>query len=376
VDIPVATPLEEYGRRKRDRELTAKARERTHVYLGNIKVAIFVGAVIYSGVMLPNVSSRVLGAAAIVFIAFSIWHEVVMRALARAQAAVAHYAAGEARINDDWMQLAPSGELFRDSDHAYADDLDLFGPGSLFQLLSGARTPMGEQRLADWLLHPSPVAQVRERQSRVAALRTRIDLRERIAVINAGKRRLLHADQLIGWAEQRSSLPPVRIVIVLMALLFAAAFANYIYGGRGIFLGIVPVINLAILGWLGKRGNAVVDTLAGATESSALELIANVIKQVEQEPFTEPELIAISRRLAQADPSTLVSARIARLARISDWADSRHNVFLRLSEIPLLFTLQVAYAAEAWRARYGAQVRDWIDAVGEMEALLSLAAYS
>jgi hypothetical protein len=33
---------------------------------------------------------------------------------------------------------------FRDADHPYADDLDLFGPGSLFQLLSLCRTPMGE----------------------------------------------------------------------------------------------------------------------------------------------------------------------------------------------------------------------------------------
>ena len=39
----------------------------------------------------------------------------------------------------------------------------------------------------------------------------------------------------------------------------------------------------------------------------------------------------------------------SRLARISDWADSRHNAFLRLAEIPLLVTLQVAYAAESWR---------------------------
>ncbi|MEP6782998.1 MAG: mismatch repair protein, partial [Acidobacteriota bacterium] len=300
----------------------------------------------------------------------------VMRALVRARAAVTYYADGEARIEDRWMRDEPSGERFRDRDHPYADDLDVFGPRSLFQLLSSARTPMGEERLAGWLLRPSPIAAVHERQSRVAALRERLDLRERIAVVNAGRRRALHTERLIEWAEQRSSLPPMRLVVVVMALLFVAAFANYMYGGRGIFLVIVPVINLALLGWLGKRGNAVVESLAGATESAALELIANVIAQIEREPFSEPELIAIASRLKRDDPSSPVSKRIARLARSSDWADSRHNVFLRLSEIPLLFTLHLAYAAESWRARNGSHVRDWIDAVGEMEALLSLAAYS
>src|SRR5204863_210967 len=142
-------------------------------------------------------------------------------------------------------------------------------------------------------------------------LRGRIDLRERIAVVNAGRRRALHTDRLIAWSEQPSSLPPLRIVTIVMALLFLAAFANYMYGGRGIFLVIVPVLNLALLGWLGKRGNAIVDTLAGSTESAALELIANVIKEIEHEPFTERELIAISSRLTRDDPSLPVSKRIA-----------------------------------------------------------------
>ena len=78
---------------------------------------------------------------------------------------------------------------------------------------------------------------------------------------------------------------------------------------------------------------------------------SNVIREIEVETFEEPALVALARRL-KGDASTPAASRgIARLARISDWADSRHNVFLRLSEIPLLFTLQLAYAAESWRRR-------------------------
>jgi hypothetical protein len=234
---------------------------------------------------------------------------------------------------------------------------------------------MGEERLAGWLLRASPASEIRERQSRIAALRGRIDLRERISVVNAGKRRSIQAAHLIEWSEQPASLPPIRLVIVAMALLFAAAVANYMNGGSGSSVAIVPILNLVFIAWLGKRSNALVESLSTATESAALDLIADVIKEIERETFTEPELTALAARL-RGESSSLVSKRIARLARISDWADSRHNVFLRLSEIPILFTLQVAYAAESWRLRYGTQMRDWVDAVGEMEALLSLASYS
>ena len=369
-------PLDEYAARKRDREATAAARERTHIYLGNAKVAIFIVTLIYTAARLGSLSSRYFEIAAVLFVALSIWHEVVMRALTRAQAAVAYYADGEARIQDRWMRDEPSGDRFRGSDHPYADDLDVFGPRSLFQLLSSCRTPMGEARLAGWLLHSSPPVDVRERQLRIAALRDRIDLRERIAVVNAGRRRSIHADRLIAWSEAPSSLPSIRIVIVGLALAFIAALAIYANGGPGIYTGIVLVVNLAVLGWFAKRANAIIESLASSTESAAIDLISNVIKAIEGETFTSAELVALSRRLTGDQPSLLVSRRIARLARISDWADSRHNVFLRLSEIPLLFTLQVAYAAESWRKRHGRQLRDWVDAVGEMEALLSLAGYS
>jgi hypothetical protein len=370
-------PLDEYAARQRDRETAAKERERTHIHLGNAKVAIFIAGVIYGGYALGNdPSAAVFGIGAALFVALSIWHEVVMRALARAQAAVAYYADGIARIGDRWMRDTPSGERFRDRNHPYADDLDVFGPGSLFQLLSLCRTPMGEERLAGWLLKAAAIPEIRERQSRVAALRPRLDLRERIAVVNAGRKRSIHADRLIEWAEQPSSLPPARPVVVAMALAFIAALTVYMRGGPGIFLGIVPVVNLLMLGWLGKRANAIAESLSASTESAALELLSNVIKEIEAESFDEPALIALARRLRADAAAPSASSGIARLARISDWADSRHNVFLRLSEIPLLFTLQLAYAAESWRARHGREIRGWVDAVGEMEALLSLAGYS
>ena len=370
-------PLEEYALRQRDREAAAQTRERTHVHLGNAKVAIFIAAVIYGGYAIgANPSPIVFGIGAAVFIALSIWHEMVMRALARAQAAVTYYADGIARIEDRWMRETPSGEQFRDRNHPYADDLDVFGPGSLFQLLSSCRTPMGEERLAGWLLRPSAIPDIRERQARVAALRARIDLRERIAVVNAGRKRSMHAERLIAWAEQPASMPPLRWLVAALAVVFVATLTWYLKGGPGIFVAIVAVINVVMLVWLGKRADAIAERLASATESAALDLLANVVREIEHEPFDAPSLAALADRLTGGGDSRAASAGIARLARISDWADSRHNAFLKFSEIPLLFTLQLAYAAESWRATYGQRLRNWVDAVGEMEALLSIAGYS
>ena len=324
------TPLEEYERRRRAREGDVRGRERVHVRLGNAKVAIFAGTLIYWAWTLGgSAQSWVYIAAVSAFIALSVWQEVVMRAMARANAAVAYYRDGAARIEDRWMRDEPAGSQFRDPDHPYADDLDVFGPRSLFQLLSLCRTPMGEARLAGWLLQAASIPAIRERQARVAALRPHLDLRERIAVVNAANRRRMHPEQLIAWAETQPSLPPLRPLVVALALLFVAAFVVFLNGGSGWWVVGVAAVNGVMLAALFKRAHPIAEGLAAATQSAGLELLSNVIHAIEREPFDEPALTALAARL-KGDSGHAASRGIARLARVSDWADSLHNAYVRL----------------------------------------------
>ncbi len=372
-------PLETYRARAAERQLAAAAKDRMHVRLGNAKVAIVIATMIYWAVTVqsgPN--SVLLGAAAVAFVALLVWHEVVIRALARAQAAVQFYADGMARVEDRWIGKGQASVRFRDVEHPYSDDLDVFGEGSLYDLIAGARTPMGEERLAAWLSVPAPPPVIRQRQARVVALRSQIDLRERLATVNAaaGGRRLV-PDRLIEWAETPPTLPrAARPLAALLAVAFAAAVVNILYGGRALPLILLALANLGMLWWLMKPATAVVEGLSSATMSAGVDLLARVVAEIERADFEDAEMVALVARLKGANPGESASRGLARLARVSDWVDSRHNAFTRLVEIPALFTLQVAFYAAAWRARDGARLRDWVDAVGELEALLSLAGYA
>ncbi len=373
------SPLEEYAQRLTARQQAAAARERTHVRLGNAKVAVLVGTMVYWAVTVqgsPN--SLLLGAAAVAFVALLVWHELVIRALARAQAAVQFYTDGMARVEDRWIGKGQASARFRDADHPYGDDLDVFGEGSLFELISSARTPVGEQHLATWLSAPAAPAEIRQRQARVMALRPQIDLRERIATVNAasGGRRLL-PERLIEWAETPATLPrAARLLAVGLSLAFAAGVVNVAYGGAAWPLVPVTLVNLGILWWLMKPATAVVEGLSSAAMSAGLDLLARVVAEIEGATFEDPELVALVARLKGASPGEAASRGLARLARVSDWVDSRHNAFARLLEIPALFTIRIGLSAEAWKARDGARLRDWVDVVAEVEALLSLAGYS
>src|SRR5262249_16943943 len=51
-------------------------------------------------------------------------------------------------------------------------------------------------------------------------------------------------------------------------------------------------------------------------------------------------------------------------------------MFVRLFDVPLMYSVHVALIAERWRLAHGPHVKEWLQAAGEIEALLSLASYS
>ena len=82
-------------------------------------------------------------------------HDEILRGRDMADRGIAFYERGLARLEDRWAGGGEQGERFRDDSHVYANDLDLFGRGSLFELLSLARTRTGEETLARWLTSPA-----------------------------------------------------------------------------------------------------------------------------------------------------------------------------------------------------------------------------
>lgn len=319
-------------------------------------------------------SSYWVVAAIAAYVAAAIVHGRVIRARTLAERIGDFYHKGIARIEDRWAGSGQTGERFRDPKHVYADDLDLFGRGSLFELLSTCKTPMGESRLAQWLLSPSNVPSIIDRHNMVAELREKVDLRERIAVIGEDLRPRLDSAKLVQWAESETVLTQAAFRPIAIALALAAsAAAIYYLATRMVWpLLAILIVELFIWRWLQKSAVMAVSTLFCNAEG--LILFSEVLEQIENEQFAGLQLRGLSDTLkADAHPA---SGAIRRLARIVYWIDGRESLLGRLLDLPLLYTIQLGFAAEAWQRKYGAKARAWVDAAGEMEALLSISAYA
>ncbi len=368
-------PSDEYVRRRNDRQARVAHYETIHIRLGYVRLFLAVVAVAlgWASFHTHSISAWWLVAPVVAFAGVAWYHSRILRGRELAERAVAFYEKALARVEDRWTGSGETGDRFDDSHHVYADDLDLFGKGSLFQLLSTARTRMGEDTLARWLLSPSSVERIRERHAAVDELREQLDLREDLAVLGEDVGVGVRPEALLKWAESPNQMKPLWIrwlapVLAALAVLGAVVWAVW---GSAALLVLVVVIE-AIFTYRLKQ--PLEEVLHGTEHTFRdLDLLSGVLARVETHNFRAPRLQALQRELVSN--GVLGSHAIGRLRTLVDLINSRHNVAVRILDAPLMYSVQVAFAAERWRETHGGALRSWAHTIGEMEALLSLATY-
>ena len=159
------------------------------------------------------------------------------------------------RIENRWQGKGTSGTAYNEIPHLYARDLDLFGPGSLFELLCTARTRSGEDTLARWLRTPASPAEILRRQEAVEELRNRVDLREDLALLGPDVRSTVDPEFITRWATAplRLSSAAARMAAAILVAWTGVMLIYWgVLGGNASFL-YYSLIAEAVFGLLYRR---------------------------------------------------------------------------------------------------------------------------
>ncbi len=298
------------------------------------------------------------------------------RLYASVQRIVRFYELGLGRLHHHWQGRGISGGEFRPAEHAYASDLDLFGTGSLFELLCTARTGIGQARLADWLLKPAECGEVIERQLAIAELRDQLDLREDWT--SAEGSALEQAGSSIrDWASAPVIAFPayarvlaVTLPICLIVVSIAVGFGVFGHSWPNIVAVILGLEALLAALLLRKTRRAARNLVSASFE---LDLLAPLLARLETENFRSPLLKSLQSQL------TAWSGRPSeQIRRLSLWAwllDLRQIEYFALLSAPLLWGTNFAMLIERWRQQSREGLVRWLDALAQFEALLCLARY-
>lgn len=320
-----------------------------------------------------------LGAIAVAFVVLVFVHARVHQASERAAAALRFHERGLARLAHDWDHLPMTSARFGSPDHPFTGDLDVFGRASLMQLVDVTETRFGEERLASLLSLESPGTwpdDVVARQLAVRDLAARFAFREALSTAGGilGDERP-DPSPTLRWAESQGGLAPPMVwsawLLPVLAL-GALGFGPALHVRAGILTALV-VAELALGIAVGARLTPMLEAVS-ARESAVTRWRA-MITAVEREAFDAPLLVRLRERLLEKRRPA--SAELASLERIVGFVDARRNEVFRFFIGPLLmWDVHCAAALLQWRAKSGDRVRGWLNALGEVEALASLAAFA
>lgn len=283
-------------------------------------------------------------------------------------------------LNQNELTILDGGKNEFDHGSKYADatgysgDLDIFGHGSLYELLNRTTTSHGSDMLSAVLKKPLTEQAIKQHQQAVQVLAQQPEQRQLITGYG-----LLHTENEGNLHDIRSWLAEPNRLIHRKWLL-AARF-------------IIPVYNIAALYYLldtGKQGPLLIGlAIAWAIIGSFSKYIFSQHALVTKKQAILDQYASILRMFGKTDAkgSELLKnlhtqakdadQGIHRLARLAAAFDQRLNliVFAVLNGF-FLYDIQCMWKLEEWKAACESNFDKWIEIVGEIELLNSLAGFA
>ncbi len=304
------------------------------------------------------------------------FHQSCLKRLKRAQAVGAFHAGRLRRLDREFGADVSNGVEFANDTHPWTQDLDVFGPGSLFQLLNECRTQPGRRKLADWLQTVCDGDAIRLRQARAQGLKYELGMRESLACIPDSAQWSTAESLLMEWVQESSRPIPWWIVVWSMLIGMIAIPVIVLVLTEVLplkFLLMVIILQAPAIVATRRQIRAVAQRMDNV--DSALRQFGAVIDVFERHAVEEPSIRDLQNRFHSE--SETASQAIGRLSRLTQWLNNaiRNQFFAPIAWACGLFVL-VTFLLERWRQKHGRDVADWLETTACLEASLSVAGYA
>lgn len=271
------------------------------------------------------------------------------------------------------------GKEYVNPEHPYSFDLDIFGRRSLFQSINRTCTFFGKVRLAEWLQnHLHEKTPIEKRQEMIREISEHTLFREQFRVAGL----VHHGQSSDGEKIQAWSQSPAQYlhagwvkafiwgVPVINSLLLITSLAGWTsFSWLGLSFGIFLVLSFGII----KRATYIQETYGKQLKS--LNGYARLIALAKAEEWKSAGMQELMERFNLNGQSPVQA--LQQLSKELDRLDLRNNQFLYvLLEGSIFFQLQEIVRIERWKVRYGQHISEWLETVGELDALCSLGTFA
>lgn len=304
------------------------------------------------------------------------WHQNLKKYLNYFRVLADNYDQALRRLAGEWPNFSDTGEDFLDPAHAYAEDLDILGSGSLFQWITTAKTFKGREALKSLLTRPpEDIETIIKRQETIRELAQNLAWRQRfLAEARMAKQPLNSPAKIIEWSKSYdASYLRLRVRILARALPVITISFLLIYLLTSKVSVVYPVIGIvlqSLILFLGKeRGNALNAVYA---YKESLRIYEKLLERLEKRTFRSEYLLKLQKGLRDRDGKPAFE-QIRKLSGLADLIANRENVMFLIINILTLWDIQCMISLESWKEKSGRFLGNWLETVAELEALNSLA---
>ncbi len=309
----------------------------------------------------------------IIFIKLVIYHRCLIEKNEKNELFILINNTGLKRISNKFNDFEDDGKEYLSDNHEFAQDLDIFGPNSLFQCINTTVTKGGRERLKDILLLKDEINKdlIYERQEAVKELGEKGELRQNLFV--EGKYRGnkdIDVNEFIFWLRDNSKYNNIRIIIAVIFIIVTAIC------GFLCIIGVLPesfiLLNLAVNFIAMKvlnRGMEYEMQILSRIKYS-METFSRILTLIDKEEFKCDYL----RKLTQKIRDKSASKEIKDLFKILDWiGDSQGNAYYLILNIILFLDVFLMKNIYKWKEKNKEYVEEWIKVISEIDALSSIA---
>lgn len=257
--------------------------------------------------------------------------------------------------------------------HPYARDLDLVGPGSLVARFDCTHTRRGHATLVRMLAAPADVETIRARQAAVVELAERLPFREALEASARTRKARLDDAPFLEFTRRapRFSGPALTALRFVLPVTVVALYAAASLGRVPTSVAAMALVAEGLVALAATRATSGIFSLVSARHGY-LEAYAAMLEAVEQTAFEAPHLASLRARVHAGERPP--SSYMASLSRWAGLAEFRTQFPLHFFvNLFTLWDLHVAAGLERWNRAVGAGLDEAFEAVGELEALSSLA---
>lgn len=264
-----------------------------------------------------------------------------------------------------------TGEEFVFENHHYNQDIDLFGKGSLFQLINRSETINGKKLLSSWL-NSNDIENIQTKQNNIQEISNKANWRQEFNITASLIETDLRTESMLEWVNNYRSFVPsyARYLPIIFSICSAVCISLYVLKLiPGMYLLYWFLIGLGIVGRFVKKGTALYNDASQMQETFGQ--YSKLLALIETANFESEKLQQQQHKIQTSNEKA--SRTLALFTKRIDSLGQRNNIMLSpFVNGFCLLDIRNIRNVEMWLLSYKEKVAEWFAVIEFFDALNSM----